>query len=215
MKKTKIYLFISMTFVLFFSCDESAFTETSDDVPDLNFLINKVSTSDFYVNLIDLNKQIKSKVKLYGSTSEFESDFSATMSKSEFLEHLSHTFHDEQIVYELLKRSKSNLNNLILAVLEIAEIGEADQILVFEQASKIVYHQKTSVISRTMGYCEDAKERGLESCAVGASIGAISCLPSLAAAGWGYLICAGAVAAGAAACEISVNSEYYECVNNQ
>ena len=73
----------------------------------------------------------------------------------------------------------------------------------------------SSVISRTMGYCEDAKERGLESCAVGASIGAISCLPSLAAAGWGYFICAGAVAAGAAACEISVNSEYDECVDNQ
>ena len=77
-----------MTFVLFFSCEESALTETSEGVPDLNFLINKVSTSDHFVNLIDLNEQIKLKVKLYGSTSGFESDFSAAMSKSEFLEHL-------------------------------------------------------------------------------------------------------------------------------
>jgi hypothetical protein len=43
-------------------------------------------------------------------------------------------------------------------------------------------------------------EECTEGCAIGAAIGLAYCLPSLAAAGWGYFICGASVATSTLAC---------------
>ncbi len=118
-------------------------------------------------------------------------DESRITSEEELLSHYERIFRDASQMYSRVSLIKESYEDIYSNFDSLGEYSAEAQSEIITDA----YNQALADLDiRALGACTD------ESCATGTAIGALSCLPSIAAAGWGYFICAAFVVAGTINC---------------